>query len=80
MPILYKEIKGEHLVENVGQITFLTKPIGQIQREIYISLFGFDAYLQNFSKIDITSALIKPLNFGLVNDKNLPIIEITIDY
>ena len=79
MPILYKQIQGEVFTEKIGSVSFFKSIEGEIQGEDYINLNGFVAYLQNFTKIDYTAALIKPNLFGLTNN-NIPIITLNISY
>jgi len=80
MPIFYKKIEGSISNGIIGNILFIKNVYGDIQREDFINLNGFIAYTQNFSKIDYTAKLIQPLNFGLINANNIPIVTINIDY
>jgi hypothetical protein len=41
---------------------------------------GLVAFLQNFSKIEDTEGLLKPINFGLRNTNNITMITLEIDY
>jgi len=67
--------------ENVdGSLIYTKSIIGEIQKEDYINLNGLVGYLQNFSRTEYTQALVKPLNYGLVNQYNLPMITLEISY
>lgn len=80
MPQLIRNIQGI-VHENVNGSLILNKPlIGEIQKEDYIYLNGMVAYLQNLSRTEFTQALLKPLNFGLVNQNNLPMVTLEISY
>ena len=80
MPILIKSIQGEIITPANGDVIYITKLSGQVQGEDYINLNGFIAYLQNLSKTEYTHGLIKPNNFGLQNNYNVPIITLDINY
>jgi hypothetical protein len=80
MPQLIKNIQGSvnpYLTGNVYYVTYIT---GDIQREDYINLYGYTAYLQNFTKTDYTGGLTMPLNYGLKNPQNIETITLQIDY
>jgi hypothetical protein len=80
MPQLIRNIQGI-VHENVNGSLMLNKPlIGEIQKEDYIHLNGMIAYLQNLSRTEYTQGLLKPLNFGLVNQYNLPMVTLEISY
>jgi hypothetical protein len=78
--ILIKYIKGEIIVPTEGAVNFYSSIVGQIQKEDYINLNGFVAYLQDLTRAEVTVALEKPLSFGLVNQYNLPIEILQINY
>lgn len=80
MPQLIKNISSQVYQVSTGEITGLKAITGQIEQEDYINLFGYVAYLQNFSKIEDTEALIKPSLFGLTNQYNIPIVTLEINY
>ena len=80
MPKLIKSIVGEIIQPINGDVIYISKISGQVQEEDYINLNGFIAYLQNLSKTEYTHALIKPLNFGLTNNYNIPITTLEISY
>jgi threonine synthase len=54
--------------------------LGEIQDRDFIKLNGLIALLQNFSNIEETIELSKPINFGLVNSINMARIELQINY
>ena len=80
MAILIKEVKGEIILPIDGAVNFYHSIVGQIQKEDYINLNGFIAYLQDLTRAEVTVALRKPLSFGLVNAYNLPIEILQINY
>jgi len=80
MPQLIKNIQGSvnpYLTGNVYYVTYMT---GEIQREDYINLHGYTAYLQNLTQTDYTEAMTMPLNYGLKNPQNIQTITLQIDY
>jgi hypothetical protein len=80
MPQLLKKVEGEILTSVVGDVPFVISVTGNIQQEDFINLTGFSAFLQNFTKIDFTSALTKPLEYGLPKDNNIEMITLEISY
>lgn len=77
MPQLIRSIEGEVLDNFVGDTMLLRTIVGEIGLEDYVNLNGFIAYLQNFSRADEAEALAKPLNFGLINNKEIVTLEIS---
>jgi hypothetical protein len=61
---LIKNIQGIFITEIKGGITYSNSVTGEVQREDYINIYGFKAFLQNFSKTPITSAFAIPNLFG----------------
>jgi hypothetical protein len=80
MPQLIKNIQGEAYLVTTSKVTTLKSIAGEVQLEDYINLFGYVAYLQNFSRIEYTESLIKPSLFGLINRYNLPMVTLDINY
>ncbi len=80
MPQLLKKVQGEILTSIIGDVRFVKSIYGQIQEGDYINLNGFIAYLQNFSRIEATTELIKPMEFGLVNTNNIETKTLEISY
>jgi hypothetical protein len=80
MPKLIKNISASLADDMLGDIVLVKTVEGQIQGEDYINLGGLVAYLQDFSRIEKTLNLQKPLVFGLKNEKNIKILNINIDY
>jgi hypothetical protein len=80
MPQLLKKVEGEILTHVIGDVRFVTSVSGQIQQEDFINLNGFVAYLQNLSRTEFTSALLKPMEFGLKNENNIATITLDISY
>ena len=80
MPQLLKKIEATSFDALSSDAILIKSVSGEIQQEDYISMGGFVAYLQNFSRVEETSALTKPLQLGLKNSKNLKIINLNINY
>ena len=80
MPILIKKIQGEILTNIIDNVCYVSSVSGEIQREDYINLNGFTAYLQNLSRAEETAALIIPTLFGLTNQFNTKINTLEINY
>lgn len=78
--IYIKDIQAEVLPNHVGTVYFISSITGEVQREDYINLNGFQAYLQNFSRIEETEFIETPLVIGLQNTNNLPTITLEISY
>jgi len=80
MPQLIKNVKGI-IHENVnGSLVYNKSITSKIQKNYFIDLDGIIAFLQNFSQTEQTEELIKPLTFGLVNQYNLPMETLIINY
>ena len=80
MPQLIKKIEGELIDLPIGSVQLITSVTGQVQEEDYINMNSLVAFLQNFSKIEDTEGLLKPINFGLRNTNNITMITLEIDY
>lgn len=80
MPQLIKNIQAEEISITTGNVSTLTQLSGVVKEEDYINLYGFEAYLQNFTKAEDTVLLEKPSLFGLKNNRNLPIVNLEINY
>ena len=80
MPQLIKSVEGIIHSTPISEVIYVKSVTGEIQREDYINLNGFVAYLQNFSKTEVTQLLTKPITYGLVNQYNLQIETIEISY
>ena len=80
MPQLIRKIQGNNLTYVENNVQYVTYITGEIQREDYINLHGYTAYLQNLTQTDYTMGLIMPLNYGLKNPQNIQTITLQIDY
>jgi hypothetical protein len=80
MPYLVTKVEGKVLDNFVGGIYVFSNLSGQVQFEDYIELNGFIAYLQNFTQVGYVEKLVKPLNFGLKTQFNLPTQTLSISY
>jgi hypothetical protein len=80
MTQLVKIVEGSLIDEITDNVICVKSVIGEIQREDYININGFIAYLQDLSEVQVTSALTKPITFGLKNNRNIQLITLNIDY
>jgi hypothetical protein len=80
MPQLIKNIQGEIHTSPISETVLVKSIIGTIQLEDYITMNGFEAYLQNLTRTEYTKALNKPLSFGLTNNYNIPMVTLEISY
>lgn len=80
MPQLLKKVQGEILTNTIGDVNLITSVSGEIQQEDYINLNGFVAYLQNFSRVELATELITPMEFGLPNTYNIETKTLEISY
>jgi hypothetical protein len=80
MPQLIRNIEGNDLTYVESNVYYVTYITGEIQREDYINLHGYNAYLQNLIQTDYTEAMTMPLNYGLKNPQNIATITLQIDY
>lgn len=80
MPQLIKSVEGILHSTPICEVVYVKSITGEIQREDYINLNGFVAYLQNLSKTELTKSLTKPITYGLVNQYNLEIETLEISY
>jgi hypothetical protein len=80
MPKLIKNIGGEFFEHNTGSVLFLRPIAGQVQREDYINMFGFIAFLQNLTEVCETAHADIPLHFGLANQLNLTVVTLDFCY
>ncbi len=79
MPNLVKSITANIIEITDGDVQYINSVSAELQREDYIDLNGFMAFLQNFSKTEDTSLMQKPLVFGLKNKYNLNTVTLNID-
>jgi hypothetical protein len=80
MPQLIKNIEASVKPYLTGNVYYVTNITSEIQREDYINLYGYTAYLQNLSQTEYTQALVMPLNYGLKNPYNIAMLTLQIDY
>lgn len=80
MPQLIRNIQGQAYLVTTGSVIGVKTISGEVQLEDYINLNGFIAYLQNFTKVDETELLRKPILFGLINRYNIPVVTLEINY
>ena len=80
MPQLIRNIQGQAYPVTTGSVIGVKTISGEVQLEDYINLNGFIAYLQNFTKVDETESLRKPILFGLINRYNIPVVTLEINY
>jgi hypothetical protein len=78
---LIKNIQGELLTSKVGSVNMHNGISAIIQMEDYINVYGFEAFLQNYTKVEEPREFLEiPLNFGLPNEYKLDVQTIEIDY
>lgn len=80
MPTLIKSIEAKFYDNHNTNIRYVKSLTSNLQKEDYINIYGLEAYLQNFSKTEQTYLLETPIEFGLKNQYNIPLVNITIDY
>lgn len=80
MPKLLKNITANLADDATGNVFLIKNVQGEVQGEDYINLGGFIGFLQDFSKIESSETIEKPLTFGLKNSKNIKVISVNIDY
>lgn len=80
MPQLIKNIQGSVVENIIGNVNYVIGVSGEAQREDYINLNGFVAYLQNFSRVMTLTELQVPLEFGLKNKYNVEMNTLEISY
>jgi hypothetical protein len=61
---LIKKIESNFVTEIKGNLVFTGSIKGEVQREDYVNIYGFTAFLQNFSRTPITISVTKPNSFG----------------
>ena len=77
MPILLKNIEGQ-ILDNFEITTTLLKSVeGFYGEEDYINLGGFEAFLQNFKQASSVIDLTVPATFGLKNNTDFVILNIS---
>jgi hypothetical protein len=77
---LLRNIQGKIHKIPVGEVILVKSITGKIQFEDYISMNGFVAFLQNFTRTEYTTPLTTPITFGLKNKYNLPMVTLEISY
>lgn len=68
MPVLFKNISANIIETFTSDINLFKNIGGQIGYGVYINVYGFEAFLQDYSKVSSIFDLIKPNSFGLVNN------------
>jgi hypothetical protein len=61
---LLKNIKGNFVTEIKGVVNYIGTIEAEIQQEDYVNIYGFTAFLQNFSQIPKTESFSTPNSFG----------------
>jgi len=80
MPQLIQKIEGEILTNIIGDVSYISTIIGEIQQEDYINLNGLVCFLQNLKKTEETFSFEEPLNYGLPNKDKIKLITLEIEY
>lgn len=79
MPILLRNIEAKILDNFITEVNMLTIS-GEVGMEDYIKLGTLEAFLQNYSKINVVEPYETPVEFGLRRNKNKEFIELEISY
>lgn len=77
---LIKKLSGNIIQEEFGHVEAITAVSGNAGLEDYINVWGLTGFIQDLTRAEITERLNKPIQFGLPNTYNIPIVEIKIDY
>lgn len=80
MPQLIQKIEGSILTNVIGNVSYASTIIGEVQQEDYIKINGLNALLQNLTKTEETFSFEEPLYYGLANKDNINIITLEIEY
>jgi hypothetical protein len=75
---LIQNIEGNFISEIKGNINLARSIVGDVQGEDYINIYGFNAFLQNFSQIPKTEGFTIPISFGYAPP--VSIIQKTLEY
>jgi hypothetical protein len=78
MPKLIRNISAQKLDHFIGEVELITSLTAVVGQEDYIKLGAFEAYLQNFTKLDSLEEFTKPTGFGL--DNNTSFVTLNISY
>lgn len=71
MPVLFKNISANIIETFTSSINLFNNISGQIGYGVYINVYGFEAFLQDYSQILSTIDLVKPTGFGLINNSEI---------
>ncbi len=75
---LFKNIQSNIIETFSSNVTMFNSINSQIGVGVYISIYGYEAFLQDYSQIEQeVETLTKPINFGLVNNSDLLELSIT---
>lgn len=77
MPYLVKKIGGELLDYNEGEVIFINNLKGEIGVDDFVSVGKLIAFTQNFSHVNETVDFLKETNYGLKNNTNYKLLEIS---
>jgi hypothetical protein len=80
MPVLLKTINASFLDLYDSNLIYYSTLTSDIQKDIYINLPGFVAFLQNFTYVQTINSLNTPMNFGYKIASNTKIKKIGISY
>lgn len=77
MPKLLKNITANILNTFTSNVRLFKTLNTQFGEGDYVKVYGIEAFLQDYSQINITENLNKSLNFGLQINSNFTILEIS---
>jgi len=76
---LVRNMEGTIYTPELG-VNSLTKGIdGQVGQGDFFTVFGLTVIQQDFSKVEASTTLSKPIRFGILHTKNKRMVEIEID-
>lgn len=77
MPKLIQNITASVLDHYTGETIFIKSVLGEIGDSDYIKVYGLEAFLQDYSRAQEVEELTKPLTFGLKNNGDFILLEIS---
>jgi len=79
MPKLIRNITGSIYLPESGSVHFTKFIEGQLGQGDYFKVFGLEMFQQDFSRVEDSESLNKPINFGLKNQFRKTVVNLSID-
>ena len=79
MPKLIQNITGFIYLPDVGSANLSKRIEGQIGEGDYFKVFGLEVIQQDFSKVEDYEVLVKSAKFGLNNQYNKTVVNLSLD-